>query len=217
MTFARFALTILLTVPAFAGIAGRWDVTSTTADGEKIKTLLVVAETAGKVEVNLSIGDQKLPVSNVAFADDQLSFRLMWGETGVNLKAKLDGDKLAGNWVADTGDTGPISAVRIAEATAAAGANAFYTGKWKLTAERPDRDPIKVDLELKEEAGKWSGSLVTPDGMQVPATVAMENGNITITVDAGNAVYTLKLAKDGEGMKGTAAGPDGAIPLTAVR
>jgi hypothetical protein len=216
MTFARFALTILLAVPAFAGIAGRWDVTSTTADGEKIKTLLVVAENAGKVEVNLSIGDQKLPVSNVAFADDQLSLRLMWGETGVNLKAKLDGDKLAGNWVADTGDTGPISAVRIAEA-AAAGSNAFYTGKWKLTAARPDRDPIKVDLELKEEGGKWSGSLVTSDGMQVPATVAMDSGNLTVTIDAGSAVYTLKLAKDGDAMKGTAAGPDGAVPLTAVR
>jgi hypothetical protein len=216
MTFARFALSILLAVPAFAGIAGRWDVTSTTADGEKIKTLLVVADNGGKLDVVLTLNDQKIPVSNVAFADDQLTFRLMWGETGVNLKAKLDGDKLAGNWVADTGDTGPIAAVRVAEA-AAAGSNAFYAGKWKLTASRPDRDPIKVDLELKEEAGKWTGSILTPDGMQVPATVAMDGGNLTITVDAGSAVYTLKLAKDGEGMKGTAAGPDGSIPLSAAR
>jgi hypothetical protein len=217
MTFARFLITLTaLTVPAFAGIAGRWDATSTTPDGEKIKTLLVVTENAGKVEATLSLGEQKLPVSNVAFAGDQLSLRLMWGETGVNLKAKLDGDKLAGTWVADSGDTGPITAVRLVDA-AAAGSNTFYTGKWKLTAARPQGDPIKVDLDLKEEAGKWSGSLVTPDGMQIPAVVAMENGNLTITIDAGNAVYTLKLAKDGEGMKGTAAGPDGAIPLTAVR
>lgn len=215
MTSARIAISILLALPAFAGIAGRWDVTSTTADGEQIKTLLVVAENGGKLDVALTLRDQKIPVSNIAFADDQLTFRLMWGETGVNLKAKLDGDKLAGNWVADSGDTGPIAAVRIAEA--AAGSNAFYTGKWKLTVSRPDRDPIKVDLELKDEGGKWSGSIVTPDGMQVPATVAMDNGNLTITIDAGSAVYTLKLAKDGEGMKGTVAGPDGAIPLVAVR
>jgi len=53
--------------------------------------------------------------------------------------------------------------------------------------------------------------------MQVPATVAMDSGNLTVTIDAGSAVYTLKLAKDGDAMKGTAAGPDGAVPLTAVR
>ncbi len=216
MNLSRLAVTILLAVPAFAGISGRWDVTSTTPDGDKIKSVLTVTETSGKVEATLAVGSQNLPLEKVAFAADQISFRLMWGETGVNIKAKLDGDKLAGAWTADSGDTGPVVGARIAEAASAAPAS-FFAGKWKLTAARPEREPIKVDLELKEEAGKWSGSIVTPDGQVVPAAVALEAGNLTITVDAGSAVYTLKLARDGEGMKGSAGGPDGSIPLAAVR
>lgn len=216
MNLSRLAVTILLAVPAFAGISGRWDVTSTTPDGDKIKSVLTVTETSGKVEATLAVGSQNLPLEKVAFAADQISFRLMWGETGVNIKAKLDGDKLAGAWTADSGDTGPVVAARIAETASAAPAS-FFAGKWKLTAARPEREPIKVDLELKEEAGKWSGRIVTPDGQVVPAAVALEAGNLTITVDAGSAVYTLKLARDGEGMKGSAGGPDGSIPLAAVR
>lgn len=216
MNLSRLALTVLLAVPAFAGISGRWDVTSTSPDGEKIKSILTVTETSGKVEAALAVGSQNLPLEKVAFAADQISFRLMWGETGITIKAKLDGDKLAGTWTADSGDTGPVVAGRIGEAASAA-PTSFYAGKWKLTAARPEREPIKVDLELKEEAGKWSGNIVTPDGQVVPAAITMEGGNLTITIDAGSAVYTLKLARDGEGMKGTAGGPDGTIPLTAVR
>ena len=216
MNLSSLAVTILLAVPAFAGIAGRWDVTSTTADGEKIRSVLTVAETGSKVDATLAVGNRNFPLDKVAIAADQISFRLMWGETGVNIKAKLDGDKLAGAWTADSGETGPVAAVRIAEAASAA-STSFYAGKWKLTVARPEREPIKADLELKEDAGKWTGNIVTPDGQFMPAAVALESGNLTITIDAGSAVYTLKLARDGEGMKGTAGGPDGAIPLTAVR
>lgn len=216
MKLSTLALPLLLAVPVFAGIAGRWDVTSTTNDGEKIKSVLTVAETGGKVDATLAVGDRNLPLEKVAFAAEQISFRLMWGETGVNIKVKLDGDKLAGAWTADSGETGPVTAARIAAAASAA-PTSFYAGKWKLTVARPEREPIKVDLDLKEDAGKWTGNIVTPDGQFVPAAVAMDSGNLTVTVDAGSAVYILKLARDGEGMKGTASGPDGAIPLTAVR
>ncbi len=216
MNLSRLAVTILLAVPAFAGIVGRWDVTSTTADGEKIRSVLTVTETGSKVDATLAVGDRNIPLEKVAFAADQISFRLMWGETGVNIKAKLDSDKLAGAWTADSGETGPVVAARIAEAASAA-PTSFYAGKWKLTAARPQREPITVDLALQEDPGKWSGNIVTADGQFVPAAVALESGNLTITIDAGSAVYTLKLARVGEGMKGTAGGPDGTIPLTAVR
>jgi hypothetical protein len=219
MKLGTICLSMLLALPAFAGIAGKWDVVSTTADGEKIKSVLTVTQADGKSDATLAVGTQNIPLQKIDIAAEAISFRLDWGGTGITVKAKLDGDKLAGNWTADSGETGPVAATRIAEAAAAgAGSNAFYTGKWKLTAARPGGDPIKVDLELKEDAGKWSGTLTTPDGMAIPATVVMDSGNLTVTIDAGSATYVLKLAKNGEGMKGTAAGPDGgALELTAVR
>jgi len=216
MQTLKFFLAITLALPCLAGIAGKWDVTSTTNEGQTIKSSLLVKETEGKLDATLSFGERAVPISNLTFADDQLSFRLMWSDTGVTVKVRLDGDNMKGTWVADTGDTGPVAAVRGAEAAASANSIA---GKWKLTAARPDREPIKVDLDLKEEAGKWIGTLITPDGMTLPATsVVLEGSSLTVKLATDNGNYTLKLAPDGPNMKGTAEGPEGPpIPLTATR
>jgi hypothetical protein len=208
MNFSILALTLLVAAPAMAGIAGRWEATSTMNDGNKVRSLLTIKETDGKVEASLAMGNRTVPVDKVAFAESQLSFRLVFEGTAVTVKAKLEGDKLTGAWTAEGGETGPVVAVRMAEA-----ATSFYAGKWKLTATRPEGEPVKAELELKEEGGKWLGTIITRDGQSVPASVSLEGGNVTVTVDA----YTLTLARDGEGMKGTAAGPNGTLPLTAVR
>ena len=215
MNLRTVCFSMLLAIPAFAGIAGKWDVVSTTNEGEKLKSVLTVTQADGKSDATLIMGTQAIPLQKIDVAADAISFRLDWGGTGVNVKAKLDGDKLTGTWTADTGETGPVAATRAAEAAIP---TTFYTGKWSLTVDRPGGDPIKADLELKEDAGKWSGTVITPDGMTLPATVVMDNGNLTITIEAGSAAYVLKLAKDGVGLKGTAAGPDGnTLQMTAAR
>jgi hypothetical protein len=205
---------VLLAVPAFAGIAGRWDVTSVTNEGEKMKSLFTVTEAEGKTNATLVMGEQTIPLENVTITAEQASFRLMWGNTGVNVKVKLDGEKLAGTWTADSGETGPVTAVRAAGPVSA---NAFFNGKWKLTVTIPDRDPIKADMEVKEEAGVLSANLITPDGMTVPGKAAIADGKLAVTVDTGSATYTLKFERDGEGLKGVATGPNGDLPMTATR
>jgi len=204
----------LLGAPVFAGVAGRWDVTSVTNEGEKLKSVLTVTEADGKSGATLAMGDQNIPLENVTISAEQISFRLMWGNTGVNIKAKFEGDKLTGSWTADSGETGPVSGVRASGAASSAG---FFVGKWKLTVTPPDRDPMKVEMEVKEADGALSATLTTPDGMAIPAKAAADGGKLTVTIDTGNATYVLKLDRDGEGMKGVASGPNGDAPTTAAR
>ena len=216
MKLATLAATFLLAVPAFAGIAGRWDVTSTTNDGEKIKSVMTVAEASGKVDVTLAIGEQKIPLESITYVADQLSFRLNWAGTGVTIKAKLDGDTLAGKWTADSGETGPVTAARIAEAFPASSPS-FFAGKWKVTVTMPERDPYKVEMEVKDADAKLSATIVTPDGMAIPGAAVADGEKLTVTVDTGSATYTLKFARDGEGLKGTVTSPGGEAPMTATR
>lgn len=208
---------VLVCSPAFAGVAGRWDVTSVTNDGEKLKSVLTVTESEGKTGATLSMGDQNIPLENVSVSADQIAFRLLWGSTGVNIKAKFEGEKLAGTWTADSGETGPITGVRAAAPASAASTTGFFVGKWKLTVSPPDRDPMKVEMEVKESEGALSATLTTPDGMAIPAKAVAEGSKLTVTIDTGNATYVVKLDRDGEGMKGVASGPNGDAPMTAVR
>jgi hypothetical protein len=214
MKLTTLFATILLAVPAFAGIAGRWDVTSVTNEGEKMKSLFTVTETDGKTNATLVMGEQTIPLENVTITAEQASFRLMWDNTGVNVQIKLDGEKLAGTWTADSGETGPVTAVR---AAGPVNPTAFFSGKWKLTVTIPDRDPIKADMEVKEAAGVLSANLISLDGMTLPGKAAIADGKLAVTVDTGSATYTLKFERDGEAMKGVATGPNGDLPLTAVR
>jgi hypothetical protein len=212
------ALSLFVGLPCFAGIAGKWDVTSVTAEGQQIKTVLTVAEAEGKLTATLKLGERDLPISNVALTGDQFSFRLMWGETGVAVKVKVAGDSLEGAWTADSGDTGSVKAVR-ASAAETASVPATIAGKWTITAPRADGTYMKIGMELKEEGGKWSASLTTPDGMTIPASSVEVAGNdLTMKVEPGQGTYTLKLTRDGANLKGTGTNPEGsAIPLTAAR
>lgn len=214
MRLLSLAVTFLLAIPAFAGVAGRWDITSVTNEGEKLKSVLTLAESEGKITASLAMGEQNIPLENVSATAEQISFRLMWGSTGVNVKAKFDGDKLAGSWTADSGETGAITGVRSATAAAS---STFFTGKWKLTVSPPERDPMKVEMEVKDSGGAMSATIVTPDGMAIPAKAAVESGKLVVTIDTGSATYVLKLEREGEGMKGVATGPGGDAPMTAAR
>lgn len=214
MRLLSLAVTFLLAIPAFAGVAGRWDITSVTNEGEKLKSVLTLAESEGKITAALAMGEQIIPLENVSATAEQISFRLMWGSTGVNVKAKFDGDKLAGSWTADSGETGAITGVRSATAAAS---STFFTGKWKLTVSPPERDPMKVEMEVKDSGGAMSATIVTPDGMAIPAKAAVESGKLVVTIDTGSATYVLKLEREGEGMKGVATGPGGDAPMTAAR
>lgn len=197
------------------GVTGRWDVSATDPEGQVHKSLMIVQEEAGALKGVVKAGDREIPMQQVSFTDDELSFKLPWGDLNLTIKAKLSGEELKGTFTTESGDVGPLVAKRVAETAAANDAS----GKWRLTAVTGSGNEMKVDVELKQEAGKWAGSLVTQDGMMIPlAEIVVDGPQVSFKVPTDQGSYVLKLVAEGAGMKGSYTSPDGNTgKLTASR
>lgn len=199
---------------AAADFPGTWNVSSQNENGEPIKSQLVLKEEGGTLSAVMLAGERKVPVSKLQRQGDQISFQIPYNDITVTIKLTLQGDTLKGNWSVESGETGPVTAQR-----AAAAASASPAGKWQVTATTSDGNPMKVGLEIKEDAGKISGTLTTPDGNALPiAEAKLEGAVFSFKLPTENGAFTLKLTIDGNSAKGTYQTPDGATgPLTATR
>ncbi|HWQ53168.1 MAG TPA: hypothetical protein VN442_05750 [Bryobacteraceae bacterium] len=105
--------------------------------------------------------------------------------------------------------------ILIAIGTASA---ADVTGKWNVTATSPSGSrQYNLTLDLKEEAGKLSGTMSGPDGAVALQDVKLEGDQLTYTVPAGSG-YKIKMTLADGSMKGTYTGNDGVTgPAVATR
>jgi hypothetical protein len=103
-------------------------------------------------------------------------------------------------------------------ALAATALAANVTGKWKMTANAPDGNTHNVELVVKEEAGKLTGSLETERGSMPLQEVVLNNDELTFKLVLDMGAIPFKLKVDGDTMKGTLTSPDGATgTVTAKR
>jgi hypothetical protein len=101
-------------------------------------------------------------------------------------------------------------------ASAALYAAADVKGKWLLTASA-DGEEHRVDLVLKEEAGKLGGTISTVDFEVALEEVRLEGDELSYKVPARGGC-SMKLTVRGDSLKGTYTCSDGATgPVTAVR
>lgn len=163
------------------------------------------------------MGQRALPLREVAFQSDELSFKLPWQDTTLTVKMKLAGDEMKGQITTLEGDAIPVSAKRTVGAASAATASA--SGKWKLTATTASGREMKVDLELRQDGSRWSGTVTTQNGDVVSvADVIVDGPQVSFRVPTDNGAYAIKLAQAGDGLKGTYTSPDGASGnVTATR
>lgn len=197
---------------AAADFPGTWNVSTQNENGEPIKTVLLLKEEGGVLSAVMQGGERKIPVSKLQRQGDQISFQIPYNDITVTIKLTLQGDTLKGNWSVESGETGPVTAQRAAAAASPA-------GKWQVTATMSDGNPMKVGLEIQEDAGKISGTLTTPDGNALPiAEAKLEGAVLSFKLPTENGAFTLKLTIDGNSAKGSYQTPDGTTgPLTATR
>ena len=107
----------------------------------------------------------------------------------------------------------------IALITLMAGATlaADIAGKWDITAHSPAGRSMKLELILKQDGDKITGTLGS-ERKTVDLTDAKLEGSdfsFKITVEG---VYTVKLTRSGDSMKGTSTGEDGTVwQITAAK
>jgi hypothetical protein len=214
----RFLLTLSLCAFSISALAadvtGKWNVTAKDPEGQVIRSQMILRAEGGQLGGEVIAGDRKIPLSGVQVDGDTLTVKLMWGDIPLTIKMTVAGNAMKGNYSADSGETGPIEAQRDAAAAATG-----VAGKWKMTATTPNGNEIKADLEFKEDAGKWSGNLITNEGMALPlADVQVAGDKLSFKIVTDNGAFALEFTVAGSSMKGTARTPDGAtVNVSAAR
>ena len=88
------------------------------------------------------------------------------------------------------------------------GGQAVVVGKWKITAEMPDGKFSRVDLDLRDEGGKLSGT-VSGDEKTIPLqNVRFDGHELTFKLTTDEGTYGVKLAFEAA-LKGTVTTPFG--------
>lgn len=217
MRLATLFLSMVVAAPLVAGdVAGKWAVTATDHEGQVHRSEMSLQQADGAWKGEIRVQQRAIPLNNVAFTSDELSFKMPWQETTLTVKMKLTGDQMQGQIVTSEGDSIPVSAKRM---DAAAQPSASAAGKWKMVGVSASGRETKVELDLKQEGDRWSGLLTTQNGDAVPVTdLVVDGATLSFKVPADSGAFVIKLAQSGEGFKGTFTTPDGATGnVTATR
>lgn len=217
MRLATLILAAILALPAFAhNVLGTWSVSATDPEGQVYKSEMTIEQDGSALKGFVKAGQQTIAMREVQLQGEELIFKLPWDYMVLTIKLRVASDEMKGTFTTAEGDSGPITARRIGPAPAAADGVA---GRWKVTAMTDSGRELKLDIDLKEEAGKWTGSLITPDGMTLPLTeIAASAQDVSFKVPTDQGSFVIKLAREGAEMKGTYTTPDGATgKLTASR
>lgn len=209
MRIPALLLTFLFALSALAAdVTGQWALAAKDPDGNVIKAVLMLKQDGGKLSGTIGTGEGGVPLTEVEFKDNTLTCRLTYHDTPVKLSLKLDGDKLSGVFATDTGETGPVEAVREKPAAAAAPAPA---GLWKLVTSGEDGSEIKLEVTLKLDGGKWIGRMTIAEfNMDVALAEVQVNGSdVSFQVPTDNGTYKVVAKVTGDKFEGTSEDPGG--------
>lgn len=213
---SKALLSFVLALPLVAGsVTGKWDVTAQDPDGNVIKSVMTLKEDGGKLAGEISGAGGTLALISPKVESNDFTTKLEW-EGGIMLvfKMKVDGESMKGEWQTEDGSaSGPISAVKAKEAATG------IAGKWSLKAKTPDGEEVDASMDLKEESGKVTGSVLMHDGESRPIDNGKWAGDaLTFDIPVPDGKFTIKMTMADGALKGTYTAPDGSTgPLTAKR
>jgi hypothetical protein len=95
---------------------------------------------------------------------------------------------------------------------------ADIAGQWNLTAKDPDGNEIKAQMVLKNEDGKLSGAIGSPERMSPLTAVEFKDHVFTCKLMYGDNQVSLKLTLDGDTLTGNWSTDDGTTgPVECTR
>lgn len=218
MRFTTLILATVLALPAFGNsFLGVWSVSAVDPEGQVHKSEMTIEQDGSGLKGSVKAGQYAIPMRDVQLQGEELVFKLPWEGMTLTIKLRASGDELKGTFTTPEGDSGPITAKRTGGAPAAAGES--VAGRWKVTAVTGGGREMKIDLELKEAEGKWTGNLVTPDGMMLPLSeIAAAGREVSFKIPTDQGSFLIKMALEGGSMTGSYTTPDGTTgKITATR
>lgn len=99
-----------------ADLSGRWAVTATDPEGQAYKSEMILQHQGDNWTGTVKAREREIPMEQIKVDGTTLTFKLPWGEYKLTITLKLDEEGLKGTFVTESGDTGPLSAKKLAEA-----------------------------------------------------------------------------------------------------
>jgi len=181
---------VLSAVASFAQgdtLTGKYEGTAKVAGSADAKISMELKNEAGKVSGRLMNGQTSIEISEGTFVDGTLALKLGAAAKDGVLTAKVEGEKLTGDWVA--GNQKKSIELKKA-ATMAAAAPLNLSGEWEAVADA-NGQPFPFLLTLKVEGEKVSGSSSSQLGDANISTGTWKEGKLSLQIEGANGVTTL--------------------------
>ena len=172
-------------------LSGKYEGVAKSPTGDAPVTLELKNE-GGKITGRAVSGDTVAEISEGTFANGTLTLKFV-GRAG-SLTAKVDGDKINGDWVSDA-RKGTVELKKVVPASAAAAAtpapaSVNLTGEWEGVADA-NGQPFPFTLVLKIDGEKVTGSSSSQLGESSISSGTWKGGELNFTIDSPNGAIAM--------------------------
>lgn len=160
----------------------------------------------GKISGSVDTPNGPAPITAGTFADGKLTMKIDAGGNEITINAKLDGDKLTGDWEL-AGQTGTLDLKRegammepkpATPAAPAAAAGDPVTGEWDAAADAGGQS-LPFTLKLKLEGENVTGSSESQMGTAALSKGSFKGDKLSFTLDTPNgAIVFTGTLKEGK-------------------
>lgn len=190
--------------PSTQALVGTWSVMLTSPQGTHPGTVTITEE-AGKLAGAMTGAMGSLPI-DVRATETGVSLAFTVDYQGqplpVVMAGKVDGATMKGTVDYGNGSaTGDFTGTKggAAAAPTAAGATSAVAGAWDVTGDGGGG----YSFHLTQEGTAVSGTLKTPDGVELPVKGTFEGNALTLAVAADSLAGTIKGTLEGPALKGS--------------
>ncbi len=202
---------LLLTVAASAAtlqsdpVTGKYTGVAKSAAIGDIPITVNLKNDGGKLSGSVDTPNGPAAITSGSFAGGKIMMKLDAGGNEITINAKLEGDKITGEWEL-AGQTGTLELKRdgaagapstpSAPSTPAAGGDPV-TGDWDATVDVQGQE-FPFTLKLKLDGEKVTGSSESAQGSAPLSNGSFKAGKLSFTLDTPNGAVTMSgLVKDG--------------------
>ncbi|PWT92952.1 MAG: hypothetical protein C5B55_05380 [Blastocatellia bacterium] len=171
--------------------SGRYEGTAKSADGSFLNVIFDLKSDGGKVSGTVSSGATTIKIIDGTLADSKLTLKLE-GHTG-QLTAKVDGEKITGEWVEGSSKRTVEVKKAAAANTAAATPNdapVNLTGDWEAVADAQGQ-PFPFSLVLKVDGDKVTGTSTSQLGESTITNGVWKDGHLNFVLESPNGTVTM--------------------------
>ena len=151
------------------------------------KAALELKKDGAKITGRATAGDAVVEISEGTLVDETLTLKFV-GREGV-LTAKVDGDRIAGEWV-NAGRKGTVDFKKVPAAAAEATAPLNLSGEWEAIADAQGQ-PFPFTLILKIDGEKVSGSSSSQLGDSTISSGTWKDGQLNFQIDSPNGAIIM--------------------------